>query len=337
MTRIRLIAVATIVSVVQLGGTAAGHAAPVGELNAFHGTTPDGTAYGVLVGRGPGPLGSAGKRGCHDLGISTNDRSAEGCATVAGKAAGLAQYDLVCDGSTKFIAGLVSSTAVRVRGTSGIGAGFDAQVRSLPAVWNSGARAWLLVLPRNEPLDMIRALNRANRVIAVYRFRASRVRCPRPVAVRRGRLQSKVTWRLVLQRIHGAGDTPNFCEELAVSQPSGPFTDVSETGLCSPVGLINHGLLTWAGGDHSCQPSYSVFTGLVSPRVSAIEVVFRDRRRLRGHLIRVDRSAHLPFNVFVAATPSNREEVRYLIWTSDGRQHSVGVPPGPPPPPCRAG
>ena len=31
---------------------------------------------------------------------------------------GWLKYDLVCDGSTKFIAGLVSSAAVRVRGTS---------------------------------------------------------------------------------------------------------------------------------------------------------------------------------------------------------------------------
>lgn len=336
MSRRRLIAVATIVSVVQVCGTAAGHARPVGAPVAFRGTTSDGTAYVVRVARGAGPLGSAGHPGCHDLDISTSNRSAEGCSTVAGKAAGLGQYGLVCDGSTEFIAGLVSNAAVQVRGMAGMGPSFDARVRSLPTIWNSGARAWLLVLPRHDALYAINALNRANQVIAVYRFSGSRVRCPRPIAVRRGRLHSKLTWKLVLQRLHGAGDTPNFCEDLAVTQPSGTFTDVSQTGLCSPVGLIKPGLLRWAGGDHSCHPSYSIFTGLVSPKVFGIEVVFRNGHRLRGHLIRVARSAHLPFNVFVAATRSNREEARYLIWTSDGRQHSVSVPQGPPPPACRA-
>jgi hypothetical protein len=148
-------------------------------------------------------------------------------------------------------------------------------------------------------------------------LRDSRARCPHNIAVRHGQLHSNVTWQLALQRVRGVADTPNYCEDLAVSQTSGPITGVSEKGLCLPVRLVPHGLLISAGGDHSCHPSYSIFIGLVSPEVSRIEVVFRNRDRLRGHLVRISRSAHLPLNVFVAATRANRQETGYLIWTKD--------------------
>lgn len=334
MGRWRLVILVPFVLVAGLGVRAAAGAAGVGrEIGALRGEAFD-SGYLVGVVDGPGSFGAGGRSGCAEVEISTDDSGSTGCVSVGGASAGLAQYGFVCDRGGRFLYGLVSAGAVSVRGVEGIGRVVVGRVGSLPPRWRFKARAWLVALPRARSLRSIDAVDGHGAVLATYRFASAELRCRSPIAVVRGRAHRNVNWKLMLAKTRGAGATPNICNALDVTVTTRPFAEENVQASCTPVGLAGHGLLIEPGGDHSCSPSYAIFTGLLSRRVASVEVVLKHGRHLNGRVIPIGRSAHLPFNAFVAATANNDDELAYVLHTADGRSHRFPVPQVPPPPAC---
>jgi len=324
-----------VVLLVVVAGLSLGSAAvaaqndPASRLEAFQGEAL-GTGYSVEVSDGPGIFRAEGRSGCEFVALSTDDSGAQGCASVRGGSDGLADYGLVCETGGRFLYGLVSSTTVSVEATTSSGPRVSGRLHPLPGPWAAKARVWLLALPSALALHSIEALDGHGAVIAKYRIAAGQLHCASPLGSAGGHAHENVNWTYTLKRTRGAGSIPNFCQVLEISQPDIPFTQVGYDVDCTTAGLAGHGLFRDGAGEHSCSPSYAIFYGLVSRKVSDVEVLLEHGPRLHARLIRIPRSTHLAFDAFVAATPKNDNEVAYVLRTRSGRHFRVPIPPGPP-------
>jgi hypothetical protein len=114
-----------------------------------------------------------------------------------------------------------------------------------------------------------------------------------------------------------------------MSKPVPPFTVTNQSTECEPVSFFRNALFLAPASqvEHSCSPSYEIFSGLVSREVSSVTVVLEHGGRLRA------RSLHttgIPFNAFVVATRHNDNEIAYLLRSRDRQTHRVQIHRGPP-------
>ncbi len=303
------------------------------QMEAFQGEA-FGTGYSVAVSDGPGSFRFAGRSRCVDLELSTDDGGAPGCASASGRSGGLAGYGLVCAGSGRFLSGLIPETRVALRGTTAAGGVVAGQVRALPAGWIVKGNVWLIALPRTEALTSVEALNRSGTVIFRYRFTPHELRCSSPVAAVGGRVHKNVSWTFKVTKTRGAGRVNDSCTALDISMPTGGLTAGNGSLSCGPVSLTGRALLLGTDGEHSCSPSYAIFSGLVARRVTRVEVILKGGRRLQARLVRIAPSARLPFNAFVSANARNGDEIAFVVHTRSGQSQRFALSQGASPSPC---
>jgi hypothetical protein len=305
--------------------------AAAGHSTQLFGGQTLGTSVSVRAYDGPGIFSFSRRGRCSEIDLSTDNSGASGCVPVAVSAAvGLSAYGMTCDAHGRFLYGLTSPRTATIRVSSLHGAPVRASLRSLPARWKTRARVWLLPVPRSVPVSALTARDRRGRPLAAYHFRAGELRCPALSTAGRGRPHPTIRWRLAFSRTRGAGEVPNLCSALEVTASNPPLREVNSTVQCTPVRLLGHDNLVNPGGEHGCDPSFAIFTGLLSPKVTAITVVLADGRRLAARVVDLARTLRMPVNAFLASTARNGDEVAYVYRTRDGRSHRARVPPAPP-------
>jgi hypothetical protein len=306
-----------IVSSVLVLAAPAAAAPPVGRpFRALEGES-FGVSYFLTAFKGPGIF----RGDCHYLVLEAGDWGAAGCASVSRDLAG---YGQVCASPGRFLYGLTPRSAVLVRGLTTGGRTVPGPLQALPGPWRSRASAWILPVRQGVALRSIEALDRHRHVIASHVFGAGALRCA-PVASRAGgRLPGHVRWTFRVRESRGAGGFTNVCEATTTVRPLGALTVETAEGQCTPVSLVGRGLLFGASGTRNCSPNFSIFTGLLSRRVSGVVVVLR-HGRLRA---RVLAARATPFGAFVAAIGRRGSDVTYLVRTRDGHTHRVVVPSG---------
>ena len=288
-----------------------------------------GVSYFLTAFAGPG-IFRGSERDCHYLVLEAGPWGATGCASAR---RGLADYGEVCAEPGRFLYGLAPATAAVVRGVTTGGRPFAGRVQPLPARWQSKASAWILAVAPMVSLRSIEALDSHRHVLVRFALAPSQLRCPRVAAHASGRLPGGVRWKFAVRGTRGAGRIQNVCVARTVSKPVAPFTVTDQFTECEPVSFVRNALFLAPAsqGEHSCSPSYGIFSGLVSRQVSSVTVVLEHGGRLRARGLR---ATGIPFNAFVVATRRNDNEIAYLLRTRDGRTHRVSIGRGLPQ--CRA-